>query len=115
MATPGNVAAIASGTNVTGAPAAIVEAKNSAAGLGRQGGAAVVQDQLGHSTIVLTADTHTSVLPETARTAAERTAALVFPARCVWAGRGKPAARLARKPPLPAWARRRRRGHRLVA
>jgi integrase len=36
----------------------------------------VVQDQLGHSTIVLTADTYTSVLPETARTAAEHTAAL---------------------------------------
>jgi integrase len=30
----------------------------------------VVQDQLGHSTVVLTADTYTSVLPETARTAA---------------------------------------------
>jgi hypothetical protein len=41
----------------------------------------VVQDQLGHSTITLTADTYTSVLPETARTAAERTAALLFPAR----------------------------------
>jgi integrase len=41
----------------------------------------VVQDQLGHSTVVLTADTYTSVLPETARTVAENTAALVFPAR----------------------------------
>ena len=40
----------------------------------------IVQDQLGHSTIVLTADTYTSVLPETARTAAEHTAALLFPA-----------------------------------
>ena len=40
-----------------------------------------MQDQLGHSTIVLTADTYTSVLPETARTAAELTAALLFPAR----------------------------------
>jgi integrase len=39
-----------------------------------------VQDQLGHSTVVLTADTYTSVLPETARTAAERTAAVLFPA-----------------------------------
>jgi hypothetical protein len=37
----------------------------------------VVQDQLGHSTVVLTADTYTSVLPETARTAAEHTAALL--------------------------------------
>lgn len=38
----------------------------------------IVQDQLGHSTVVLTADTYTSVLPETARAAAEHTAALLF-------------------------------------
>lgn len=31
----------------------------------------VVQDMLGHSSIVLTADTYTSVLPEVAHTAAE--------------------------------------------
>ena len=72
----------------------------------------VVQDQLGHSTVVLTADTYTSVLPETARAAAERTAALLFPAR----GRpAKPAARQARKPPLPAWARPDRRRPRRAA
>jgi hypothetical protein len=41
----------------------------------------IVQDQLGHSTITLTADTYTSVLPEPACTAAEHTAALLFPAR----------------------------------
>jgi len=40
----------------------------------------VVQDQLGHSTITLAADTYTSVLPETARAAADKTAAVVFPA-----------------------------------
>jgi integrase len=40
-----------------------------------------VQDQLGHSTITLTADTYTSVLPETARAAAENTASLLFPAQ----------------------------------
>jgi integrase len=40
----------------------------------------VVQDQLGHSTVVLTAGTYTSVLPETARAAAEHAAALPFPA-----------------------------------
>jgi integrase len=68
----------------------------------------VVQDQLGHSTIVLTADTYTSVLPETARTAAELTATLLFPARRTSAGRGRPAAGRSRKRPLPAWARRRR-------
>ncbi|MCW2932361.1 MAG: integrase family protein [Actinomycetia bacterium] len=64
----------------------------------------VVQDQLGHSTVVLTADTYTSVLPETARAAAERTAAFLFPARRP-ATRRKPAPRRARKRPLPAWAR----------
>ncbi|MCW2935855.1 MAG: integrase family protein [Actinomycetia bacterium] len=68
----------------------------------------VVQEQLGHSTIVLTADTYTSVLPETARTAADLTAALLFPARNAPAGRGKPVARRVRKQALPAWARRRR-------
>jgi integrase len=69
----------------------------------------VVQDQLGHSTIVLTADTYTSVLPETARTAAERTAALLFPARSRPAKSMKPTARRTRKPPLPAWARQAQR------
>lgn len=64
----------------------------------------VVQDQLGHSTMVLTADTYTSVLPETAGAAAERTAALLFPTRRPGKG-AKPPARRARKPPLPAWAR----------
>jgi integrase len=68
----------------------------------------VVQDQLGHSTIVLTADTYTSVLPETARAAAEHTAALLFPARRAPAADGKPASRRARKP-LPAWPRSARR------
>jgi integrase len=70
----------------------------------------VVQDQLGHSTITLTADTYTSVLPETARTAAEHTAALLFPARQPSSRR--PAAK--RRPrSLPAWARegRRTRSH----
>jgi hypothetical protein len=35
----------------------------------------VVQEMLGHSSIVLTADTYTSVLPEVAHTAAEKAAA----------------------------------------
>jgi integrase len=68
----------------------------------------VVQDQLGHSTIALTADTYTSVLPETAHIAAELTAALLFPACRVRASRGRRAAMKARKQPLPGWARRRR-------
>jgi integrase len=75
----------------------------------------VVQDQLGHSTVVLTADTYTSVLPETARAAAERTAALLFPARSRPARGVKPAARKTRKPPLPAWARHDRRRPRRAA
>ena len=37
----------------------------------------IVQGMLGHSTITLTADTYTSVLPELARTAAENTAGLI--------------------------------------
>ena len=75
----------------------------------------VVQDQLGHSTIVLTADTYTSVLPETARTAAEHTAALLFPARSRPAKTVKPAVWQARKPPLPAWARQDHRRSRRAA
>jgi integrase len=71
----------------------------------------IVQDQLGHSTIVLTADTYTSVLPETARSAADSTAALLFGDR-TWRLRGaRPASRRAGRRPLPAWARRHRRPH----
>ena len=38
----------------------------------------VVQDMLGHCSIVLTADTYTSVLPEIAHTAADQVAALIL-------------------------------------
>ena len=41
---------------------------------------------LGHCSIVLTADTYTSVLPEVARTAAEKTAAYVMHAAGVVPG-----------------------------
>jgi integrase len=41
-----------------------------------------VQDMLGHSSIVLTADTYTSVLPEVARIAAEKVASLIIQAGC---------------------------------
>jgi len=71
----------------------------------------VVQDLLGHSTIVLTADTYTSVLPETASAAAERTAALLFSAGGCPAKGAKPLAWWARNPPLPAWARPGHRKH----
>jgi len=69
----------------------------------------VVQDQLGHSTIALTADTYTSVLPETASTAAERTAALLFPARHAPAACGRRRGRRASRASAPPRARRRRR------
>ncbi|MGP4027473.1 hypothetical protein [Actinomadura sp. 3N407] len=38
----------------------------------------MVQEMLGHSSIVLTADTYTSVLPKVAHTAAEQTATHVL-------------------------------------
>lgn len=41
----------------------------------------VVSAMLGHATIQLTADTYSSVLPDTAHTAAEKTAALIFGTR----------------------------------
>jgi len=40
-----------------------------------------VQEMLGHSSIVLTADTYTSVLPDVARTAAEKVAVLILKSR----------------------------------
>ncbi|HEU5385067.1 MAG TPA: tyrosine-type recombinase/integrase [Streptosporangiaceae bacterium] len=46
----------------------------------------VVQDMLGHSSIVLTADTYTSVLPAVAHTAAEKVATLVIRAGCLVPG-----------------------------
>jgi integrase len=45
-----------------------------------------VQDMLGHSSIVLTADTYVSVLPDVARTAAEKVAALILRAGCLVPG-----------------------------
>jgi integrase len=71
----------------------------------------IVQDQLGHSTITLTADTYTSVLPETARTAADNTAALLFPASARRAGPVRHQARGRGKKLLPAWARHRHGPH----
>ncbi len=42
-----------------------------------------VQDMLGHSSIVLTADTYTSVLPDVTHAAAEKVASLVLSAGCL--------------------------------
>jgi hypothetical protein len=69
-------------------------------------------DWLGHSTITLTADTYTSVLPETDRTAADHTAALLFPAR--QPSNRRPAPRRAHRR-LPAWAREDHRKRRHAA
>ena len=73
----------------------------------------VVQDQLSHSTVVLTADTYTSVLPETARAAAEDTAAMLFPAPARRRHTGVQQSQRAGRHPVPVWAGRLRRqqGH----
>jgi len=79
----------------------------------------VVQDILGHSSIVLTADTYTSVLPDTAHAAADKVAALIIKAGCLVPGtsrkrrrqagrRRRPGTRAARGQPAPA---RRSRAH----
>lgn len=68
----------------------------------------VVQDMLGHSSIVLTADTYTSVLPEVAHTAAEKVAAHVVQAGRLVPGKRRPRrrqrmkTRRGRKPSRPA-------------
>ena len=46
----------------------------------------VVQEMLGHSSIVLTADTYTSVLPDVAHAAAEKVADLIIKAGCLVPG-----------------------------
>jgi integrase len=60
----------------------------------------VVQDMLGHCSIVLTADTYTSVLPDIARKAAEQVAALVLRAGRLVPGTNRPRrpVRQARRP-----------------
>jgi hypothetical protein len=45
-----------------------------------------VQEMLGHSSIVLTADTYTSVLRDVAHAAAEKVASLVLKAGCLIPG-----------------------------
>jgi hypothetical protein len=48
-----------------------------------------VQEMLGHSSIVLTADTYISVVPELAFDAAEKIAALIIKAGCLAPGTGR--------------------------
>jgi integrase len=63
-------------------PVRLHDLRHGAASLAHQAGADLktVQDQLGHASIVLTADTYTSVLPESQRRAAAATAELVLTA-----------------------------------
>ena len=57
----------------------------------------VVQDMLGHSSIVLTADTYTSVLPGAAYAAAEKVADLIIKAGCLVPGTNRRRRRQARR------------------
>jgi integrase len=57
----------------------------------------VVQEMLGHSSIVLTADTYTSVLPDVAHSAAEKVAALIVRAGCLVPGTRRHRRRQARR------------------
>ncbi|MET7418223.1 site-specific integrase [Dactylosporangium sp. NPDC005555] len=63
-------------------PIRLHDLRHGAASLAHQAGADLktIQDQLGHASIVLTADTYTSVLPESQRRAAAATAELVLTA-----------------------------------
>jgi integrase len=62
-----------------------------------------VQEMLGHSSIVLTADTYTSVLPDVAQAAAEKVASLILRAGHLIPGTGRRRQRLTRhrKRPRP--------------
>ena len=62
----------------------------------------VVQEMLGHSSIVLTADTYTSVLPDAAHAAAEKVAALIIKAGCLVPGTQRRRRRQARRRPRRA-------------
>jgi integrase len=59
----------------------------------------IVQEMLGHSSIVLTADTYTSVLPDAAQAAAEQVADLIIKAGCLVPGTGRRRRRQARRKP----------------
>ena len=69
----------------------------------------VVQEMLGHSSIVLTADTYTSVLPDAAHAAAEKVAALIIKAGCLVPGTRRRRRRQARRNTPPRGHARRTR------
>lgn len=86
-------------------PIRLHDLRHGAASLALAAGAdlKVVQDMLGHSSIVLTADTYTSVLPEVARKAAEDIASLIIAAGCLIPG--------TQERRRPAWQQLRRHAH----
>jgi Phage integrase family len=59
----------------------------------------VIQEMLGHSSIVLTAGTYTSVLPDAAHSAAEKVADLIIKAGCLVPGTRRRRRRQARRKP----------------
>ena len=89
-------------------PIRLHDVRHGAASLALAAGAdlKVVQDVLGHSSIVLTADTYTSVLPEVARKAAEDIASLIIAAGCLVPG--------TQERRRPTWRKLRRRAHILI-
>jgi len=89
-------------------PIRLHDLRHGAASLALAAGAdlKVVQDMLGHSSIVLTADTYTSVLPEVARKVAEDIASLIIASGCFIPG--------TQERRRPAWRRLRQRAHTLV-
>jgi integrase len=92
-------------------PVRLHDLRHGAASLALQAGAdlKVVQDQLGHSSIVITADTYVSVLPDVARQAAEDTATLILQAGRLIPGTSRP-----RRPQRSTKTRKtklQRRGH----
>jgi len=91
-------------------PIRLHDLRHGAASLALQAGVdlKVVSDQLGHSSIVLTADTYVSVLPALAMNAAEATARLVAEAGQRAPG-AKQVTRRRPSPPDPSGCGRRRR------
>jgi hypothetical protein len=89
-------------------PIRLHDLRHGAASLALAAGAdlKVVQDMLGHSSIVLTADTYTSVLPEVAHKVAEDIASLIIAAGCLIPG--------TQERRRPAWRKLRQRAHTLL-
>jgi integrase len=89
-------------------PVRLHDLRHGAGSLALQAGAnlKVIQDQLGHSSIVFTADTYVTVMPEVAHASAEAVAALILEA-----GRRAPGQRRSRRraSPVKAVVRRLRR------